>query len=45
MLICASEVPHNEAVETDAQGRPRLRRSISLGRRSLLRYAAERGRA
>jgi hypothetical protein len=27
----------NKAVETDAQGRSRLRRSISLGRRSLLR--------
>jgi hypothetical protein len=29
----------NKAVETDAQGRARLRRSM-LGRRSLLRYAA-----
>ena len=30
----------NKAVETDAQGRPRLRRSLFLGRRSLLRYVA-----
>jgi hypothetical protein len=28
---------HNKTVETDAQRRPRLRRSEFLGRRSLLR--------
>jgi hypothetical protein len=32
-----NELRSNKAVETDAQGRPRLRRSFSLGRRSLLR--------
>jgi len=32
--------PSDKAVETDAQGRLRLRRSVFLGRRSLLRWAA-----
>jgi hypothetical protein len=30
-------MPYNKAVEADAQVRPRLRRSMFLGRRSLLR--------
>jgi hypothetical protein len=30
----------NKAVDTDAQGRPRLWRSEFLGRRSLLRYTS-----
>jgi hypothetical protein len=38
-VVC-SESPHNKAVETDAQGRPRAKRASILGRRSLLRYAS-----
>jgi hypothetical protein len=36
-LALAVPAAYNKAVETDAQGRPRVPRSESLGRRSLLR--------